>query len=305
MFCLLQVNGDPNMIRSVGASRASAQAPPEKTSGSGLCPYYKTGEQLKAKHIGTKMVSGRKFESWALGLAPLKAGALILDAGCGWGRFTWPLIEEFSVDSTDVYCVDNSLGMARSARKEAHRRRHLTKFAAADIQSLPFPTGYFDGVMANHVLYHLPDIEAGVKELARVVNENGWLLATTNSDNIRVPVLEFHYKALDILGIDYLSENGSPFSMENGKQLLEEGFGEVDLVCFEDCTRYSSAGEFLASYQKIGRYHNLLARGDVEEDKKRQLAALVRQQAQDEIDSKGELQSPVRMGAFVCRAPRL
>lgn len=293
------------MNRIADGSRSRAPSMPEKKPGSGLFPYYESGDRLKAKHVGTKMVSGREFASWALGLVPLKAGAVILDAGCGWGRFTWPLIEEFAVDSPNVYCVDSSLGMARSARKEARRRRHHTKFAAAEIQALPFPTGHFDGVMANHVLYHLPEIRAGVKELARVVNENGWLLATTNSDHIKVPVLEYHYNALDILGIDYESQNGSPFSMENGKQLLEEGFGQVDLVYFEDSTRYSSADEFLASYKKIGRYHNLLARADVDQGKKRQLPVLVRQQAQDEIDRMGELLSPVRMGAFVCRAPRL
>ncbi len=293
---------DVNGISAGSSSRAPSV--PEKKPGSGLFPYYENGDRLKAKHVGTNMVSGRQFVSWALGLIPLTTGAVILDAGCGWGRFTWPLIEEFGVDSPNVYCVDSSLGMALSAKKEAHRRRHYSKFAAAEIQALPFPTGHFDGVMANHVLYHLPDIGAGVKELARLVNENGWLLATTNSDHIRVPVLEYHYKALDILGIDDESQNGSPFSMENGKRLLEEGFKEVDLEYFEDSTRYSSADEFLASYKKIGRYHNLLARADVDQERKRQLPVLVHQQAQDEIDRMGELLSPVRMGAFVCRAPR-
>ena len=36
-----------------------------------LCPYYGSGELLKAKHEGASMLSGRKLETWALALLPL------------------------------------------------------------------------------------------------------------------------------------------------------------------------------------------------------------------------------------------
>ena len=286
---------------------ASHNSQPNEAAG--LAPgtlfhYYCRGEHLKAKHVGTNMVSGRRLESWALGLVPTETRATILDAGCGWGRFTWPLIEEFGVDSTGITCADSSLGMLETAAAEAKRRRHRPSFVTADIQALPFPSGRFTGAMANHVLYHLPDIPDGVRELARVVNENGWLLATTNSDDISVPVLEFHYTALDQLGIAYETEAQSPFSMENGDKILGEGFKEVEQVYFEDEVLYTTAEDFLTSYKTIGRYRNLLARADIESEKKQQLPVLVHQQAREVILRRGELRSPVRMGAFVCRGPK-
>ena len=269
-----------------------------------FCPYYRSGEQLRAKHQGTNMRSGRRFESWALDLVPLHAGATVLDAGCGWGRFTWPLIEKYSLTSSNITCCDSSPGMLQTTAQEAARRLHHPRFVAADIQALPCPANLYDGVMANHVLYHLPDISAGIRELARVVNEDGWLLATTNSDNVTVPVLDFHYAALDRLGIDYVSEAYSPFSMENGEQLLGRWFRQVDHVYFEDETLYHSAEEFLASYKTIGRYRNLLVREDVSQEAKRQLPELVRHQAEEMIREHGVLRSPVRMGAFVCTEPK-
>ena len=39
----------------------------------------------------------------------------------------------------------------------------------ADLQALPFEDGTYDRVVANHMLYHLPDPRLGVAELARVV----------------------------------------------------------------------------------------------------------------------------------------
>ena len=172
------------------------------------------------------------------------------------------------------------------------------------IQALPFPRKYYDGAMANHVLYHLTNIVEGVCELARVLKEDGWFLATTNSDEVDVPVLEFHYSALDKLGIDYEAEARSSFSMENGGEALSEGFREIDRSYFEDETRYSTAEEFLASYRTIGRYRNLLARKDIDANSPRQLPLLVQQQAEAVIRKQGVLRSPVRMGAFVCRGPR-
>ena len=289
------------MNTQTGALNIVAQpAPP--ASGQ---PYYGSGEQLRAKNQRANMESGRRLETWALELLPLRADATVLDAGCGWGRFTWPLIDKHLLASSNLTCSDSSLGMLKTAAYEAHRRRHHPRFVAAEIQALPFPSNYFDGAMANHVLYHLPDIPAGIGQLARVVKADGWLLATTNSDEISVPVLEFHYAALDRLGIDYIAGARSPFSMENGYGLLNRWFRDVDQVYFEDETLHHSADEFLASYKTIGRYRNLLARPDVSRAAKNRLPLLVRQQAEETIRACGLLRSPVRMGAFVCSEPKV
>jgi len=280
-------------------------ATPENSSPSpsALSPYYENGDQLKQKHQRSNMASGRRFESWALEQLPLNSEESVLDAGCGWGRFAWPLVEMFGLASDRVTCCDSSFGMLNSAAQEAVRRGHRPQFTAADIRYLPFPPGYFDGAMANHVLYHLSNILDGIRELARVVKKEGWLLATTNSDEVSVPVLEYHYAALDELEIDYCRESSSPFSMENGRHLLECSFANVRSLYFDDETLYHSADEFLAGYRTIGRYRNLLARADVSRAAKKRLPRLVRAKAEETIRTHGVLRSPVRMGAFVCREP--
>ena len=268
-----------------------------------FCPYYRSGDQLRTKHQRSNMASGRRLESWALDLLPLRPDTSVLDAGCGWGRFTWPLVETHRLAPANITCCDSSIGMLQTASEEAERRGHRLHLAAADIQTLPFPSARFDGAMANHVLYHLPDIPAGIRELARVVKKDGWVLATTNSDEISVPVLEYHYAALDEMGIDYVSETRSPFSMENGAQLLQPSFENVRRFYFEDETIYDSADEFLAGYKTIGRYRNLLARDDIGLEAKERLPLLVRECADRAIHEHGVLRSPVRMGAFVCTGP--
>ena len=286
------------------APNIAAQPEPLNPGQPAFSPYYSSGEQLRAKHQGTTLRSGRRFETWALDLLPLRPDAIVLDAGCGWGRFTWPLIEKHALASANITCCDSSLGMLQTAAQEADRCRHCPRFVVADIQALPFPANHYDGAMANQVLYHLPDIPAGISELARVVKADGWLLAATNSDEVSVPVLDFHYAALDRLAIDYVAALRSPFSMENGFDLLKRRFRNVEQVYFEDETLYHSADDFVSSYKTIGRYRNLLAQENVSEEAKRQLPVLVRQQAEETMREVGVLRAPVRLGAFVCGEPK-
>lgn len=56
-------------------------------------PYYTTGDHLHAKHTLIRNQSGRTIERWALDLVPTDPTARILDAGSGWGRFSWRLLE--------------------------------------------------------------------------------------------------------------------------------------------------------------------------------------------------------------------
>lgn len=50
-----------------------------------------------------------------------------------------------------------------------------------DVQELPFADGEFDCGVANWMLYHVPDLDRGLRELARVLRPGGRLVATTNA----------------------------------------------------------------------------------------------------------------------------
>ena len=50
-----------------------------------------------------------------------------------------------------------------------------------DAQALPFSDAQFDAVLAASMLYHLPDLDAGLAELRRVLRPGGRLVAVTNA----------------------------------------------------------------------------------------------------------------------------
>lgn len=69
--------------------------------------------------------------------------------------------------------------------EERFRRRHGRGYVtadphnphadvAADLTGLPFPDGHFDVVLSSHVLEHIPDDRAALREIARVLKPSGW-----------------------------------------------------------------------------------------------------------------------------------
>jgi SAM-dependent methyltransferase len=105
-------------------------------------------------------------------LADLADRALVVDVGCGPGRF----LGRLRVVRPDLRClgVDVSAGMLR-AIEDAQVRR-----AVGSGDALPMPSGAADAAVAMHMLYHLPDPQAGLAELRRVVRSGGWMVTSTN-----------------------------------------------------------------------------------------------------------------------------
>lgn len=58
-------------------------------------------------------------------------------------------------------------------------KSRLKSVAVGGVQALPFQDRSFDVVVANAMLYHVPDLPAGIAELARVMRAQGHLVATT------------------------------------------------------------------------------------------------------------------------------
>jgi ubiquinone/menaquinone biosynthesis C-methylase UbiE len=59
--------------------------------------------------------------------------------------------------------------MLRTAEAEAQRRNQQVALRVGDIEALPLPARAVDLAIAGHVLYHVGDIDRGVRELARVM----------------------------------------------------------------------------------------------------------------------------------------
>jgi SAM-dependent methyltransferase len=143
-------------------------------------------------------------------------GARVLDVGCGPGLYLRALAQQHGVRAVGV---DLSTGMAREARIHAPA-------AAADAARLPFPDGGFDRVLAAHMLYHCPDVEATVAELRRVLRPDGVALVTVSSAE---SLAELRDLVRSVIGVDLL-RGIARVSLENGEPQLRSAFSHVTTV---------------------------------------------------------------------------
>ena len=89
---------------------------------------------------------------------------LLLDAGCGNGRF----LETLPVSTVSVG-VDASLNLLRAARRRKRGAFHV----CCELEHLPFKSDLFGTVISCRVIQHLTAQEQAVQELCRVTRAGG------------------------------------------------------------------------------------------------------------------------------------
>lgn len=95
----------------------------------------------------------------------------VLDVGCGPGILAGELLRR----GYDVWGVDGAPGMIEQCRRRFGEVA-TSRFFVADATRLAFPDGFFRAVICTGVVDRLPDQEAAIREMARVVQCGGTLL---------------------------------------------------------------------------------------------------------------------------------
>jgi SAM-dependent methyltransferase len=126
----------------------------------------------------------------AIGALGLRAGQLVLDAGCGPGALLGLLLGAVApggrvvgldLDGDNVE-VAASLWPERIASGELALDR-------GDVTNLPFATGAFDAVWTSLVLHHVAEPATALRELARVVAPGGLVAVLDGDDSASFPFL--------------------------------------------------------------------------------------------------------------------
>lgn len=165
---------------------------------------------------------------WLFRRYDVPAGARVLDIGCGPGSFwlenrpEWP-------HNLRVVMGDFSRGMLSTASARLADAPFV--FGQLDAAALPFPANHFDMVIANFMLYHLPQPAQALVEIRRVLRPGGHIYAATNGAAHMRGLREIIRELDDKADVSYA---GATFNLENGKSQLEALFSNVTLTLRDD-----------------------------------------------------------------------
>lgn len=123
-----------------------------------------------------------------VGRLDLKRGYSVLDVGCGTGASALPAAEVVGPNGT-VLGVDLAEKMLRQARaKAAQRHLQQVEFRLADMTDLGFPDQHFEVIISVFSLFFVPDMQALIRDLWRMVKPSGQLAITTWGHSFFEPV---------------------------------------------------------------------------------------------------------------------
>ena len=122
---------------------------------------------------------------------------IVIEAGCGAGRFTEIVVETGAM----VLSFDYSVAVDANYASNGHHENLL--IVQADIYHMPFPKEVSDDLFCLGVLQHTPDVEKAFKALPPFIRKGGrlavdiylkipgvlpWVLRTTNTWNVVRPI---------------------------------------------------------------------------------------------------------------------
>lgn len=152
--------------------RERAEAEPDNSAEDAESTYTMGyGEEFR------QVLERRSAPTHASHLLPkLRSGMRVLDFGCGPGTISLGLAE--AVAPGELHGIDTEESQVEMARAAAGAGGHDNAvFRVGDVTDLPFEDGSFDVAHCNAVLMHVPDTEAALAEVMRVLKSGGILSA--------------------------------------------------------------------------------------------------------------------------------
>lgn len=190
---------------------------------------YRTSKGLNTRISFHEKYSANRqgYGNWIVSNCAFFEGMTVLELGCGTGSL-WTGRDDILRKIGKLVLTDASEGMLAAAQKNIGNRDNV-EYQPADIQALPFEDNSFDMVIANSVLYHVPDLDKGIREIRRVLKDDGIFYCATFGENNFVEQLAEWFR----LSGERFTPNHH-FTMQNGEQQLRTAFSDIEARFYQD-----------------------------------------------------------------------
>ena len=224
-----------------------------------LAKQYQDASNLDARVRLHQRFSVNKYgwHPWVFDHFDLPPRCRILELGCGPGYLWLDNLDRIPA-GWEITLSDFSAGMLEQTRQHLKSRRQF-EYKVIDAQSIPFENEHFDAVIANHMLYHVPDRPAALAEIRHVLKPAGIFYASTVGDRHLIEIGDLIRKFdAELTSWGRVADS---FILENGMAQLSRWFTKIKLYRYEDTLEVTEAAP-LVDYILSGWAHIPVERQD-------------------------------------------
>ena len=247
-------------------------------------------QYLTSQGLDTRIAFHEKYSTNRQGYGPwlisnynIREGMTVLEVGCGNGSL-WLGHDELIDKCGRLVLTDLSEGMLKKAKKNLGEKPDV-EYRLEDIQDLSFADDTFDVVIANAMLYHVPDLSKGLHEVRRVLKNGGVFYCATLGENNFTDKLAEWFR---LSGEEFKPNHN--FTMQNGAEKLYAVFDDVMPFFYNDSFHITETEDLVIYLRSLVSLKSVL---DLPEQKIRDILT--------EHATDGAIDLPKEYGMFICR----
>lgn len=209
-----------------------------------LHEQYSDTSRLKTRIEAHRRFSERadSFVAWVVDGLAVGCDDLVLDAGCGYGA----CFDELRRRGARTVGIDRSAAIVEMAPRPG-----CTGFpfglGVGDLQAIPIADGAVDRVLANYVLFHVPNLALALREIRRVLRPGGRAVLTTNASDSQAVLIELHGLAARAAGYSPRPRRTLRFT-ELDERIVASEFAHCRLDTWDDAFLFPTADDALRYY---------------------------------------------------------
>ena len=253
---------------------------------------YKTAEKLNVRILTHQKYTKPKVEfyDWVLDQIDWKGDEVVFDIGCGSGLYA----AKVTARSARYWACDLSLGMLLDGPAPEFECVNL------DAMQIPLPDNVADVVMANHMMYHVPDQAKAAAEFRRITKPTGKLIVVTNSNDSLGELRDLRAEAIQTLVPNFpkLNQNiASTFKLEDGDIVLRTAFNNVETRVLESWLVFTEPQPIIDYIGSSRDWYEKVLDGAVSWP---QIETALRRILDEHFSKHAEFRVSKKPGAFIC-----